>query len=521
MRIIVTFNKKSVMRFKITLLASIIFVFSTNLIRAQFVNTNFGTNGAVVTDFANAGDGFCTMTTLPDGKIMLFGSSNLAGVDYFGYSYTAINSFGQSYVLSAVKYNTDGSLDTSFGTNGKLFYHVDSYQRIVNASSYCVAQNDGKVILALTTGGLTKSRVILYRFLPNGVLDPDFGVNGTTYLESEEVYHVLLDANNNILVLGKKGLSGSVERLTPNGFSDQTFGTLGVSLITDNGALVYPKKAKVMNDNTILCFGETANNSASDDVIFFKVSENGSFDTTFGIKKITNGIYENDNYISQFEILPDSTLLVLTVGGYYNASFTALYAGRLYKIDLNGTPITSFNGTGYLNLAYKPYRGLIKILPNQNIFYNYITDTGGLNNFILTSTGSVVSQSFPLVNIGNSASVIFDNYLYVGYDNGDFKINGFMFDATLSVNHPDALSSAVFPNPVKDFVTIAVEALEGDNVQVEVYNLTGAIMDVFHKKSYQDDKQVFHENLSNYASGIYFLKIKSELGTKTVKVIKQ
>jgi hypothetical protein len=54
-----------------------------------------------------------------------------------------------------------------------------------------------------------------------------------------------------------------------------------------------------------------------------------------------------------------------------------------------------------------------------------------------------------------------------------------------------------------------------------VYNLTGAIMDVFHKKSYQDDKQVFHENLSNYASGIYFLKIKSELGTKTVKVIKQ
>lgn len=509
------------MRFKIKLLGYIVFAFSTNLISAQLVNTNFGNNGAVVTDFANAVDGFCTMTTLPDGKIMLFGSSTLAGVDYFGYSYTAINSFGQPNVLSVVKYNTDGTLDTSFGTNGKLFYHVDSYQRIVNASSYCVAQNDGKVVLALTTGGLTKTRVIVYRFLSNGILDPEFGVNGTAYLESEEVYQVLLDANNNILVLGKKGLSGSVERLTPNGFSDQTFGTLGVSLITDNGALVYPKKAKVMNDNTILCFGETDNSSASDDVIFFKVSDNGSFDTGFGIKKITNGIYEQDNYISQFELLPDSTILALTVGGYYNSNFTALYSGRLYKIDLNGTPITSFNGTGYINLAYKPYRGLIKILPNQNIFYNYITDTGGLNNITVTNNGSAVSQSYPLVNIGNSASVVFDNYLYVGYDNGDFKINGFLIDATLSISHPDALSSAVYPNPVKDFVTIAVEAIEGDNVQVEVYNLAGAMMDVFHKKSYQDHKQVFYENLNNYASGIYFLKIKSEIGTKTVKVIKQ
>jgi hypothetical protein len=332
---------------------------------------------------------------------------------------------------------------------------------------------------------------------------------------------MLLDANNNILVLGKKGLSGSVERLTQNGFSDQTFGTLGVSLITDNGALVYPKKAKVMNDNTILCFGETDNSSASDDVIFFKVSDNGSFDTGFGIKKITNGIYEQDNYISQFEVLPDSTILALTVGGYYSSNFTALYSGRLYKIDLNGTPITSFNSTGYINLAYKPYRGLIKILPNQNIFYSYITDTGGLNNITVTNNGSSVSQSYPLVNIGNSTTVVFDNYLYVGYDNGDFKINGFLFDAALSVSHPEALSSAVYPNPVKDFVTIAVKALERDNVQVEVYNLAGAMMDVFHKKSYQDHKQVFYENLNNYASGIYFLKIKSEIGTKTVKVIKQ
>jgi uncharacterized delta-60 repeat protein len=509
------------MQFKIKLLASVIFAFSTNAITAQLVNTNFGTNGAVVTDFANATDSFCTMTTLPDGKIMLFGSSNLAGVDYFGYSYTAIYSFGQPNVLSMVKYNTDGSLDTSFGTNGKLFYHVDSYQRIVNASSYSVAQNDGKVVLALTTGGLTKTRVILYRFLPNGVLDPDFGLNGNTYLESEEVYNVLLDANNNILVLGKKGLSGTVERLTPNGFSDQTFGTLGVSLITDNGALVYPKKAKVMDDNTILCFGETANNSASDDVIFFKVLDNGSFDTNFGIKKITNGIYENDNYISQFELLPDDTILALTVGGYLNSNLTAQYSGRLYKIDLNGTPITSFNGTGYINLAYKPYRGLIKILSNQNIFYNYVTDTGGLNNITVSSTGSAVSQSFPLVNVGHSASVVFDNYLYVGYDNGDFKINGFLFDGTLSVSQPELLSSVVYPNPVKDFITVAVEALEGDDVKLEVYNITGALMAIFTKKSYQDHKQVFNENMSNYASAIYFLKIKSEKGIKTVKVIKQ
>jgi hypothetical protein len=83
------------------------------------------------------------------------------------------------------------------------------------------------------------------------------------------------------------------------------------------------------------------------------------------------------------------------------------------------------------------------------------------------------------------------------------------------------MNSAVYPNPVKDFVTLTVDALESDNVKVEVYNLAGELLAVFTKKSIQDDKQVFYENISNYASGIYFLKIKSEIGFKTVKVIKQ
>lgn len=501
------------MKFKI-ILTCCFFIFSKSLLVAQTVNTNFGNNGFVTTDFASAGDIFGTMATLPDGKIVLFGSSQISGIVQFGNSNTSGSN--QSYVMAMVKYNTDGSLDSSFGLNGKVFYSVDTYQKFTPSCS--IAQSDGKVIVGGRSNGILSERTILLRFLPDGRLDSGFGVNGSIALESENIYDLFLDSNEKIIALGEKNQDGCIERLNTNGFFDPTFGTLGVTLLDDSGLRLIIRKGKVLNDGSILCFGESPSNSLSDKVVFFKFSTTGIYDSSFGIKRITNGQYENDYDMIQFEVLPDSSLLVFTGGAYYNSNFTSFANTMLYKIDLNGVSVPSFPRVPF----FETYKAFIKILSNQNILITCDTDTSAIRNTILTPNGGLVSQSAPVLDAESFyTSTIFNNYQYIGYSDGDYRINGFILDSNLSNDQFNELNCSLSPNPVKDYVTISLEKLtDDDDAKIEVYSLIGSLITVYDRKRNEKGNLVFYENISNFAPGVYFFKIISGSRIKTIKVIK-
>ena len=501
------------MKFKIRLLTYCFFVFFKGTLFAQMVNTSFGNNGFVTTDFASELDSFGTMATLPDGKIILFGSSKISGIVQFGNSNTS--GTNQSLVLAMVKYNPDGSLDSSFGLNGKVYYSVDTYQNFTPSCS--IAQSDGKVIVGGRSFGLISERAILLRFLPDGTLDSGFGVNGSIALESENIYDLFLDANNKIIAVGEKNQDGCIERLNTNGFFDPTFGTLGVSLLDDNGFRLIIRKVKTLSDGSILCFGDSSNNSFADTVVFFKFSATGVYDTNFGIKRIVNGQYENDYDMIQFEVLPDSSLLVLTGGAYYNANFTNFYNARLYKIDQNGVTIPSFANVPF----FETYNAFIKVLNNQNILITCDTDSGAIRNTILTPNGGLVSQNAPvLAHAGSFTSATFNNYQYIGYSDGDYHINGYILDNNLANNDVNELNYSLSPNPVKDFVTISLETITDDDAKMEVYTMTGALIAVYNKKRFENGNQVFYENIAHFSAGIYFFKITSGTRTKTIKVIK-
>lgn len=501
------------MKHKITLLISCLFFLSKTILSAQTANPNFGNNGYVVTDFASDLDGFGAMSALPDGKIVLFGTSRISGIAFLGNSNT--DGTNNCCVLAMVKYNTDGSLDGSFGVNGKIYYSIDTYQNFTPVCS--VAQNDGKIVLGGYSTGLATTRAMLLRFLPDGKQDPSFGVNGITTLDSEYIYDLFLDSNSKILAVGEKSQDACIERINPNGFFDPTFGTLGVSLIDDNGSRLNIKKGRMMSDGSIICFGESSNNSFADTVVFFKFSSNGTYDSSFGIKRIVNSNYENDYDMVQFEVLPDSSLLVLTSGGYVNSNFTNFYHGRLYRIDLNGVTVPSFTNVPFPEV----YKAYLKVLNNQNIFVSCTTETSdSLWNVILSPNGNLISQYAPIPAIGSFTSVFFNNYLYVGHGGEDYYVNGFLLDNTLAAGHLNELTCSLSPNPVKDYVTISLDATEDEDSQIEVYNFTGSLIDTYSKKRYEDGKQVFYENISHFASGLYFFKVKSGNGTKTVKVIK-
>ena len=124
-----------------------------NLALARFnsdgsLDTTFGGTGIVVTDFG-ANESADDLVIQASGKIILAGTTSSAGASDF----------------LLVRYNSDGSLDTSFGTNGKL---ITDFGNSAETATGIVQQPDGKVIVSGTSG----ENAILARY--------DTGASGTT-----------------------------------------------------------------------------------------------------------------------------------------------------------------------------------------------------------------------------------------------------------------------------------------------------------------------------------------------------
>jgi uncharacterized delta-60 repeat protein len=102
-----------------------------------------------------------------DGKLVAGGTSN------------AWN--GSAYVgrFALVRYKVDGSLDRTFGGDGRLLTPLTT--TIYGSPGYAVTQQtDGKIIVAglISTGTAPPTKLAIARYLPDGTLDGQFGFNG-------------------------------------------------------------------------------------------------------------------------------------------------------------------------------------------------------------------------------------------------------------------------------------------------------------------------------------------------------
>ena len=124
------------------------------------IDNTFGTNGIATIDFAGANDLAESATLQADGKILLGGHS----ADNF----------------SVVRLKTDGSLDSTFGLNGLakiIFATGSSYIKDI------IVQSDGKILTAGFASGTGAFTFALARFKTDGSLDSTFGTNGMIYYD--------------------------------------------------------------------------------------------------------------------------------------------------------------------------------------------------------------------------------------------------------------------------------------------------------------------------------------------------
>lgn len=278
------------------------------------LDTSFGTNGSVTTDFAGE-DQLNDGLLQPDGKIVVAGFSSPAG---------------RRWALA--RYNSDGSLDTSFGAGGKVTTAVGGSDQIVRAIAL---QPDGKIVAA----GFDGSNVVVGRYLTNGVLDGTFGTAGIVVTDiagsgRDLGFAVAVLESGHILVGGMANNADfALLRYQADGTLDASFGSGGI-VTTDFGFgqdIIYALSE--LPNGQYLTTGEARAPARSFGIALY--NNDGTLDAGFGSGGLVTTDFGGDLAVSRDVVVqPDNKALVV---GVTIASGNADFA--LARYLLNRDPI--------------------------------------------------------------------------------------------------------------------------------------------------------------------------------------
>ena len=291
----------------------------------------FGASGKVVTSMGSGNDQAYAEAIQPDGKIVLAGYSNSGATDDF----------------VVARYNFNGTLDTSFGTGGKVVSGIGAS----DDDGYAIAlQPDGKIVVggASYTSG-NNSTFGLIRYNTNGTLDTSFGSGGkvTSTLGGphESVGTLGIQPDGKIVAGGSSDLGGgqydfALVRYNPNGSLDATFNGTGKVTTPIGSSDDHIRDIVLQADGKIVVAGDTHNGSNYDFVIA-RYNGNGSLDTSFNTTgKVVTPIGGGDDAGISIAVQADGKFVV---GGYSSNGTNLDFA--LVRYNTNGSLDTSF-GTG-------------------------------------------------------------------------------------------------------------------------------------------------------------------------------
>jgi uncharacterized delta-60 repeat protein len=281
------------------------------------LDTTFGTLGKVLTNVNGADDFGYTLKVQPDGKILLAGSTMVNGnVD-----------------CGIVRYESDGTLDTTFGNGGIVISNTSpgNYPDFIRA---IVLQTDGKIIASGRVWNGSTSVFGTTRYNTDGSLDNTFGTGGSVMTplsaNGAEDYDVALQSDGKIVCVGENNTGSTykavIVRYNANGTLDNTFGTGGI-VNTLIGNMCYAQSVTVQPDNKIVVSGTSAGvvSSGYSDFLVVRYNSNGTLDLTFG----SGGYVTTDfgGFASDFGcsvlLQPDAKILVAGYsekGGTYHIS---------------------------------------------------------------------------------------------------------------------------------------------------------------------------------------------------------
>ena len=228
------------------------------------LDTGFGQGGTVTTAIRPDGSDAYALALQPDGKILVGGSTTT----------------GSESEFAVARYSAAGALDPSFGTGGTVTTAIGSFYDHVRA---LLVQPDGKILAAGGSYDGSEYEVALVRYNPDGSLDSSFGSGGKVTTATSgpgggEAYALALQPDGKIVVGAATGNNTNfvIARYNADGSPDMSFGSGGL-VMTNIG---YLRALELQPDGKIVAAGSSP--FWNDVAVAFRLQRgDGSLDTSF------------------------------------------------------------------------------------------------------------------------------------------------------------------------------------------------------------------------------------------------
>ncbi len=211
------------------------------------LDNTFGLAGRVIVDINNGSEDYAFSVAIQnDSKIIVAGSS-LVGSDY-------------DFIV--VRYNIDGTLDNTFGTQGIVKTDIGWYS---NDYAYSIAiQNDDKIVVAGKNSNGNYENFAIVRYKTDGSIDDTFGKVITDIGSPEDrILSIAIQNNGKIVAAGvflnpyKQAFDFAVARYNVDGTLDTTFSQDGIVGTYIGSGDDYARSVAIQKDGKIVLSGSS------------------------------------------------------------------------------------------------------------------------------------------------------------------------------------------------------------------------------------------------------------------------
>ena len=301
------------------------------------LDTAFGSDGVAVINYSAGFDDGYTMLLQPDGKIVVAG---------------AAEPIGENFDLAIARLNADGSADTTFGINGSTVLDLGGINEVALGIALV---EDGKLVVAGFSNANSDFDVAFARFNADGTLDTTFGTNGSVLVDANgENYlarRLTQQADGKLIACGaalpspQDFLFGDMMavRINANGTVDTSFGVAGIAIIDTGTIIGESATCAALPDGTLVLAG--ASGSSDDaDLALARLTSTGILDPSFGAggqASVDLGRYE---MVEAMHLLSDGKLGV--AGTIQDRDGTDPRDIFIARFNANGSLDTTFGNGG-------------------------------------------------------------------------------------------------------------------------------------------------------------------------------
>ena len=349
------------------------------------LDTGFDSDGIATTNFGPSGDFGLSVTVQADGKILVAGN----------------NFTGSDTDFALVRYNTDGSLDLSFDSDGTLTTSIGASHDIGRSVT---VQSDGKILVAGTSDNGSNDDFALMRYNTDGSLDLSFdsdGIATTDFGASDDTgQSVTVQADGKILVAGASTNGSNTDfalaRYNTDGSLDLSFDNDGI-LTTDFGVSDDTGYGiAVQADGKILVIGES-HNGINQDFALARYNVDGSLDLSFNSQTTLGGSVAFDENGAAVVLDGDVTIFDAELSSADNfdgatLSLSRAFASNSDDIFAASGPLAPLITGGDLTIN-STIIGMVAQNANGNLLLTFNTN----------ATNALVNDAMRLITYANSS----------------------------------------------------------------------------------------------------------------------